>query len=138
MAQDKATSDFLKRARERFDQAEEAQKGQADRERDDISFYAGEGQWPADVRAARAGQNASNGLPPVPARPCLTINKIKEPVRQVLNQERGMDMGITIAAADDFGPTNPVNEAEITLREGLVRRIQRRSQAKSARSWAFE
>lgn len=132
-------ADFLKLARARFDQGQEADKNQLQRELDDIEFYNGE-QWPADIRAARAGQNASNGLPPVPARPCITINKVRQPVRQVLNQERQADMGIEIAPADDFADVDgaqPIDPTEIELREGLVRRIQRESQAKDARTWAF-
>lgn len=128
---------FLKLARDRFQQAQQAEKEQRQRELDDLKFYAGD-QWPADIRTSRAGQNASNGMPPTPARPCLTINKTREPVRQVLNQERGSDMGIEIVPADDFAAIAPsVDESEIELREGLVRRIQRESESRDARSWAF-
>lgn len=132
-----ARTAFLKLARDRFELAQEAEKEQRDRERDDLRFYAGD-QWPDDVRTIRAGQNAQNGLPPVPARPCLTINKTREPVRQVLNAERQSDMGIEIVPADDFGDlAGPIDETEIELREGLVRRIQRESEAADARTWAF-
>ena len=77
-------------------------------------------------------------MPPVPGRPCLTINKTREPVRQVLNQERGADIGIELVPADDFGDiAEPIAETEIQLREGLTRRIQRESKASDARTWAF-
>lgn len=128
---------FLQTARDRFKQSQSAESKQRERELQDLRFYAGE-QWPADVVASRAGQNASNGMPPVPARPCITINKTRQPVREVLNQERGSDIGIEIVPADDFGElTGPIDETEIKLREGLVRRIQRESQAADARTWAF-
>jgi hypothetical protein len=128
---------FLQLARDRFKQAQTAEKDQRARELEDLKFYAGD-QWPEDVKTIRAGQVAQNGLPPVPARPCLTINKTREPVRQVLNQERQSDMGIEIVPADDFGElTGPIDDTEIQLREGLVRRIQRDSQAQDARTWAF-
>lgn len=127
---------FMTLARARFKQAQDATHKQEERENEDLKFYRGD-QWPADVVASRAGQNASNGLPPVPARPCLVINKVKEPVRQVLNQERQADMGIEIVPADDFGDVSQVDDAEIELREGLVRRIQRESHAADARTWAF-
>lgn len=132
-------SDFLQLAKSRFQQGQTADKNQIQRELDDIKFYNGE-QWPDDVKAARAGQNASNGLPPVPARPCITINKVRQPVRQVLNQERQADMGVEIAPADDFADVQgapQIDHSEIELREGLVRRIQRESQAQDARTWAF-
>lgn len=74
----------------------------------------------------------------MPARPTLTINKVRQPVRQVLNDERGSDFGVTIAAADDFGDLVPaIDDKEIELREGLARRIQRSSEAADARTWAF-
>jgi len=131
------TARFLQLARDRFKQSQSAESKQRDRELQDLRFYAGE-QWPEDVKASRAGQNANNGMPPVPARPCITINKTRQPVREVLNQERGSDIGIEIVPADDFGDlTGPIDETEIKLREGLVRRIQRESQAADARTWAF-
>lgn len=84
------------------------------------------------------GQQPVSGMPAVPARPTLVINKVREPVRQVLNQERASDIGLEIVAADDFGDLGVTpDEAEITLREGLVRRIQRESKAADARTWAF-
>lgn len=130
--------DFMDEARARFEMVSTSEKEQRERELADLRFFAGD-QWPDDVKAARAGQNASNGLPPVPARPCLTINKVREPVNQVLNQERQADMSITIAAADDFGDAvGELSKEEITTREGLVRRIQRDQSASDARSWAFQ
>jgi hypothetical protein len=132
-------SKFLKLARSRWSQGQEAQREQQKRERDDLEFYAGGlHQWPEEVQKSRRGQEGKNGAPDSPSRPMITINKTREPVRQVLNQERQSDMGIEIVAADDFGDLNDrPDETEITLREGLVRRIQRESQAADARTWAF-
>jgi hypothetical protein len=131
-------SELLKKARERFKLANETDTQQAQRERDDIAFEAGE-QWPADIKQARQGQQPSNGLPAVPARPTLVINKIKEPVRQVLNQEREADIGVTLVPADDFGDLGILpDDTEIELREGLIRQIQRDSKASDARTWAFK
>lgn len=140
-SQKKSDDELLKLARERWELANEADTAQRQREQADLRFYSGD-QWDPLAKQARAGQpaNASNGLPPVPARPCLTINKVREPVRQVLNNERQSDYGVEIVAADDFGglvaPSEDVAR-EIELREGLVRRIQRTSEASDARSWAF-
>ena len=126
-------------ARKRFDQAQAFEEKQQRRELDDLAFYEGEGQWPADIAAARQGQQAIGNQPAVPARPMLTIDKVREPIRHVVNDVRASDLGVEIAAADDFGDeTNGVSEAEIELREGLVRRIQRESHAIDARVWAAE
>ena len=134
------TQAFLKTARERYEQSRQATDKQRQRVLDDLRFYAGgEGQWdPEMLRARQAQQATADGLPPVPARPCITINKVREPVHQVLNQERQSEMGIQLVPADDWGDlASPVSEEEIELREGLVRRIQRESEAADARTWAF-
>lgn len=134
----KSDDDILKLVKARFDQATQANDAQLTRELEDIQFYNGD-QWPSDIRSARDGQNANNGLPPVPARPCITINKVRQPVLQVVNQMRAADMGIEIVPADDFvdltGDASVASD-EIELREGLVRRIQRESGAQDARLWA--
>ena len=131
---------FLKTARERFEQAQKATVKQRQRILDDLAFYAGgDHQWdPETLRARRAQQATADGLPPVPARPSITINKVREPVHQVLNDERQQEMGIQLVPADDWGDlAPPVSDEEIELREGLVRRIQRESDAADARTWAF-
>lgn len=134
------TQALLTLARQRFEQASQADQQQRQRELDDLAFYAGtaEAQWGAEALKSRAGMDAQNGMPPVPARPCFVINKVKDAVRQVLNQERQSDMGIELAPADDFASIAPVgDDTEIELREGLCRRIQRSSEAADARTWAF-
>lgn len=129
---------FLKKARERYKLANDADSKQDIRERDDIAFEDGE-QWPVDIRLARQGQQPVNGMPAVPARPTLVIDKVKEPVRQILNQERQADIGIQITPADDFGDLGITpDDTEVLLREGLVRRIQRASHAADARTWAYK
>ena len=134
------TRKFMEQARARFQLSQEIEHPQRQRELDDIRFYNND-QWPADVLAARTtppkGLPAQAGNPP--ARPCLVINKAREPVRQVLNQERQSNLGVIIVPADDFsGISADVTDGEIELREGLVRRIQRTSDAADARTWAFE
>ena len=131
-------SEFLKTMRRRFKLVNDAEAAQDERERDDIAFEDGE-QWPADIQLARQGQSAVSGMPAVPARPTLVFNKVKEPVRQILNQERQADIGIQITPADDFGDLGITpDDTEVLLREGLVRRIQRASHAADARTWAYK
>lgn len=118
--------------------AQEADSKQDAREKADLAFYQGEGQWDQGARDQRQAHQASAGMPAVPARPCLTINKTREPVRHVLNEERQADLGIELIPADDFeGLVGPIDASEIELREGLIRRIQRQSEAADARTWAF-
>lgn len=127
----------LKTARSRFKWADTSDSKQSEREKADEAFYDDQ-QWPTDIQLQRQGQQPANGMPAVPARPTLVINKIKEPVRQILNQERASDLGIQVVPADDFGDLGLIPDStEIDLREGLIRRIQRESDAQDARSWAF-
>ncbi len=132
-----STEEFLALAKKRWQQAQDAQREQNQREIDDLRAYSGD-TWSADTLSARAAQPSVGNLPPLPARPSLKIPLLKEPIRQVLNAERQSELGLEIVPADDFaGLIGPLDDTEIELREGLVRRIQRESAAADARTWAF-
>src|SRR5689334_16612153 len=125
-------------ARARWALAEEADEKQRAREKQDLAFYDDD-QWPADVIASRTGNQPVGTLVNTPARPTITINKVRQSVQYVLNEERQADMGPELIPADDFSSdAPPASQQEITLREGLLRRIQRQSNAADARSWAFK
>ena len=128
---------LLKEIRDRFKLWYDADEPQRKREVEPLEMYAGK-QWPDAVAAARDAQPANGLIPGTPARPCLVLDMLREPVHQVVNQERESDLAVQIVPADDFGSLEqPVDPSEIELREGLVRRAQRQSYAASARSWAF-
>lgn len=129
---------WIETARDRYKLATDGDQNQRDREREDLRFYAGD-QWPTDVLNARKGLvPQGSSVPAVPDRPSIVINKVREPVRQVLNQERGSDIGVELVPADDFGDLGVTpDDTEVTLREGLVRRIQRAPEAADARTWSF-
>ena len=129
---------FMDLAHKRFDQAQSAESEQRQRELDDLRFVGGD-MWPEDIKIMRAGQDATNGLPAVPARPCLTINNLLEPINQLVGDAEDSDLGFELVPADDFGElVGPIDDSEIKLREGLVRRIQRESEASDARIWGFD
>lgn len=130
---------IAEQAKSRYTLAADSTQQQRTREREDLGFYAGDinYQWDPAVVTMREGQNAQNGMPAVPARPCLVINRVRPAVDRVVGQEQQSDLGVQIVPADDFG-METADEAEIELREGLVRRIQRESQARMARTWAFK
>src|SRR5436190_2124984 len=132
----KADDAFLQLARDRFDQAQEADNGQRSRELEDLQTYAGN-VWTAEELKARGAQPSEAGMPPIPARQSLSIPLLQEPVKQVVNDLRAAELGVEIVPVDDFpdGGEGP-DDREIELREGLVRRIQRESEAADARIWA--
>lgn len=129
--------DRLKQIRDRFKLWYDADKPQRDREEEPLRMYALD-QWSEEVTKLRGAQPANGAIPGTPARPCLVLDMLREPVHQIVNQERESDLSVQIIPADDFGSLEqPIDPSEIELREGLVRRGQRQSHASSARSWAF-
>lgn len=124
------------RALSRFKLASQAEDPQRQREVDDLRFIDFDDQWPEDVRTARNGINAgsgNNGLPAVPARPCLTINKLLQPVEIVATQARQARLAL------QFSPkTSGADEDTAEAFEDIVRAIQANSRAHLARNWAFE
>lgn len=133
----KADDTRVKQIRDTFALWYEADKPQRDREEMPLRMYALD-QWEDTILDSRKAQPANGIIPATPARPCLVLDMLREPVHQIVNQERESDLAVEVIPADDFGSLEqPVDPAEIELREGLIRRAQRESNAASARSWAF-
>ena len=102
-------------------------------ELDDLRFMAGSPdnnwQWPSNVLATRGNVQGQT----INARPCLTINKLPQHVRQVTNDQRqNRPSGKVIPADDRADP----QVAEIY--DGVVRHIEYRSDADVAYDTACE
>ena len=91
---------------------------------DDQRFMAGspdnQWQWPADVLATRGAVQGQT----INARPCLTINKLPQHVRQVTNEQRQNRPSGKVIPADDNAD---VQVAEIL--NGVMRHIEYMSDA---------
>lgn len=111
----------IKLALERWKQAEEGSRETRKKGLEDLKFRAGE-QWPDNVQTARQ----------LDARPCLTINRVPQFVRQVTNDARMNRPSIKISAVED----SDVETAEIY--EGLCRHIQVSSNAEVAYDTAMD
>lgn len=74
---------------------------------EDLKFKAGD-QWPNDIQQVRD----------LSKRPCLTINRIPQFVRQVTNDQRMNKPSIRISPTDDS------TEETAEIYEGLIRHIQ--------------
>ena len=126
----KDDADFLATARARFKQAMDANSLSRQSELDDLRFAAGSPdngwQWPDQIRLGR--QNDING-----ARPCLTINKLTQHIRQVTNDQRQNRPSIKVIPADDAGD---VKVAEVY--NGIIRHIEYMSNADIAYDTACE
>ena len=131
---DSTKPELLRTALARFKVAATAESDQRAREVEDIRFVDFEEQWPSDIKSARSGTlTGGEGLPPVPPRPCLTINKLKVPVEQIANEARSARLSLQFAPRGR-GATRETAEAM----EDICRGIQADSRANLARQWAFE
>lgn len=112
-------SDVMATMRHRFTMAMSAYSESREDELDDLRFMAGspdnQWQWPADVLATRGSVQGQT----INARPCLTINKLPQHVRQVTNEQRQNRPSGKVIPCDDKGD---VEVAEIF--EGMVRHIE--------------
>jgi len=128
-----SASDILTVARARLDLAVSALSESREDEIDDLKFYAGSPdnhwQWPADVLATRGAVQGQT----INARPCLTINKLPQHVRQVTNDQRQNRPGAKVIPVDDKAD---VQVAEIF--NGMIRHIEYISDADVAYDTACE
>ena len=117
-------SELLAEMRSRMQSAQSAFSLTRQAELDDLRFMAGSPdnnwQWPQDVLATRGSVQGQT----VNARPCLTINKLPQHVRNVTNEQRqNRPSGKVIPADDRADP----EVAEIF--DGIVRHIEYMSDA---------
>jgi hypothetical protein len=132
-AKNQSDADILAMARSRLDMAMSALSESREDEIDDLRFYAGSPdnhwQWPADVLATRGAVQGQT----INARPCLTINKLPQHVRQVTNDMRQNRPGAKVIPVDDKAD---LQVAEIL--NGMIRHIEYISDADVAYDTACE
>lgn len=121
---EKITTDdeILLLAKKRFHLAVEAESASRREEIDDKRFMVGE-QWPIDIKTTRLADE----------RPCLTINRIPQFVRQITNDQRQNRPSIKINPVDEGAD---VDTAKVI--QGIVRHIEYSSNADIAYDTAFE
>ena len=117
-----AKEEFLSLARERFRTIVDAESQLREQMLEDLRFRASE-QWPDNVRAMRDQDN----------RPCLTVNRIPQFVRQVTNNQRASRPSIAVS------PTGDVSDPDVAeVVQGVIRHIEDKSDADVAYSTAGE
>jgi hypothetical protein len=130
---DPKDKDIINTALDRMTMAIAAYSDSREDELDDLRFYAAspdnQWQWPADVLATRGSVQGQT----INARPCLTINKLPQHVRQVTNDQRQNRPSGKVIPADDKAD---VEVAEIF--NGMVRHIEYMSDADVAYDTACE
>jgi hypothetical protein len=89
---------------------------------EDMNFAAGE-QWDEQMRKSREQDG----------RPCLTVNRQPQFIHQVANDQRQNRPQINVSPVDDFADLETAK-----IRQGIIRHIERNSNADTAYSTAFE
>ena len=132
--EDARKDELVEMAIKRFQLAATAEAQQRAREDEDLQFDRAlpEDQWPAEIRQARSGGIGPDGFQ-VSQRPCLVINKLDQPVQQVINEARNARLGIQIRPKADGA-----NQEGAEIRQGLIRSIEMDSRAQIARLWALD
>ena len=119
MARKAEHQDLISIIRKRMMQGSAALSESREDEIDDLRFAAGSPdnrwQWPADVLATRGSVQGQA----INARPCITINKLPQHVKQVTNDQRqNRPSGKVI-------PTNEEADVEVAeVFDGMVRHIE--------------
>lgn len=116
--------EFLRVAKERFDLCVEHESHTRDEELDDLKFMVGQ-QWPVEIRNDREQTK----------RPCLTINRLPQFVRQITNDGRQNRPSIKINPVDNGATTDTAK-----VLQGMIRHIEYASHADiaydTALSWS--
>jgi|TARA_R110000824_G_scaffold116455_12_gene267938 hypothetical protein len=104
---------FLQTAQSRFKTVVDAESSLRQNMLEDLEFRASE-QWPDSIKSIREQDN----------RPCLTINRIPQFIRQVTNNQRASRPAVQVHPAGD------VANVELSeVMQGIVRHIEDRSDA---------
>ena len=114
--------DIIKAARDRLSKAATADQKNRERAADDLKAIIGD-QWPEEVRAEREADG----------RPCLTVNRLPQFVRQVTGDIRRTNPSIDIRPGD-----GEASQEIAEVLEGLIRDIQDGSDASSVYEAAAE
>lgn len=116
-----ADAKLLERIRRRMERCIQTESDNRKMAVEDLKFYAGE-QWAADVAAQRNTDK----------RPCLTINRVKPLVHQVVNAARENRPGIIV------DPVGDSDKDAAAMLQGVIRMIERQSKADIAYDTALE
>jgi len=96
------------------------------------NFRAGN-QWPEQVREQRQGAPAIVGVAAQPARPCLTIDRVSGPTRQVSNMVKQSDFGF-----DVLPNGSGANKDTADVLKGWMRRVKNDAASEEPIEWAAD
>jgi hypothetical protein len=132
MADDAKSDPIVTEARTRWLQADEAERAQRESILAAKEFRAGN-QWPDAIRIQREGGQSLTPQAAQPARPCLTIDRISQPVRQASNAVKQANIAITVLPNGDHA-----NDETAQVFTGYLRRMQNQSRGDAPIEWAAD
>ena len=107
------TKKILAEAQKRFELCVEAERTIRKEALDDLRFLSGD-QWPEAIKRQRD----------LDGRPCLTINRLPQFLRQVTNDQRQNRTSIRVSPVDDRGDPETAK-----VLQGVIRHIEYDSNA---------
>jgi hypothetical protein len=118
--------------REEYEFAYNGELPQKQREDEDLRFQVPEFQWDEESANSRRGRKEPNGTIILP-RPMLSIDKLGQPCRLVMDQYRKAKLGVNIHPV-----SRTANQDTARMLQDLYRRWERDSNAPIARGWALD
>lgn len=101
------TEEFLKKVRDRWHLAVEANREQYERAKADLEFCDPEKQWPENIKNLRGD------------KPCLVVDVLTPIVKQIVNEQRQNRPAIKVSAVD-----SQADIATARVYQGIVRHIE--------------
>ena len=123
---------IIAEARRRWKKCEEAEDAQRKSILEAKKFRAGD-QWPEAIKIQRQGSSAISGVAAQPARPCLTIDRLSQPIRQLSNQIKQAAFSIDVLP-NGFGASSEIAD----IYKGYLRRVQNAARGESPIEWAAD
>lgn len=123
---------IVTKIREEFEFAYNGELPQKQREDEDLRFQVPEFQWDDDSAKARRGGKDPSGTIILP-RPMLSIDKLGQPCRLVMDQFRKAKLGVNIHPV-----SRTATQDTSRMLQDLYRRWERDSNANIARGWALD
>ena len=119
----------VQQALDRFKLVSEAEADQRKAQLEASEFANGK-QWrDTEVTMRKAG---TLGNMAIPARPCLVLDQLGQPINQILNQAKNARLSVHVS------PKSDATEEDAEIRQGLYRNIEVESRANLARNWALK
>lgn len=120
----------LAKARKQWNRCADAEHAQRKAILEAKNFNAGN-QWHDADKKARQGAIAINGQPAQPPRPCLVVDRLSQPIRNISNTIKNADFGFDVLPN---GGGSDDDTAEIF--KGYMRRVHNNARGESPIEWA--